>query len=134
MLAKALQITTSLTSKLRELLLQRGETLSRREIPYAVGTTKVGRSRFAFTAASFFQPNATYRQNQARNQGGGKPDNCPLPKFSKTCLVVRYNNKLQSFCASLASARFRGFSGKITPKRTWLCAGISPVRYALQTR
>jgi len=24
------------------------------------------------------------------------PSNCP-PKFSKTCLVVRYNNKLQSF-------------------------------------
>ena len=23
---------------------------------------------------------------------------------------------------------------KKTPKRTWLCAGISPVRYALQTR
>jgi len=33
---------------------------------------------------------------------------------------------------SLASARIRGFSGK-TPKRTWLCSGISPVRYALQT-
>jgi len=31
------------------------------------------------------------------------------------------------------SARFRDFRKK-TPKRTWLCAGISPVRYALQTR
>jgi len=83
MLAKALQITTSLTSKLRELLLQRGETLSRREIPYAVGTTKVGRSRFAFTAASFFQPNATYRQNQARNQGGGNRTIAPSRSFQK---------------------------------------------------
>ena len=32
-----------------------------------------------------------------------------------------------------ASGCFRGFSEKKT-KRTWLCAGISPVRYALQTR
>jgi len=28
---------------------------------------------------------------------------------------------------------FRGFSQKKTPKHTWLCAGISLVRYALQT-
>jgi len=34
---------------------------------------------------------------------------------------------------SLASARFQGFSQK-TPKCTWLCARISPVGYALQTR
>jgi len=27
-----------------------------------------------------------------------------------------------------------GIFGKKTPKRTWLCTGISPVRYALQTR
>jgi len=27
-----------------------------------------------------------------------------------------------------------GFAGKKTPKCTWLCVGISPVRYALQTR
>jgi len=30
-------------------------------------------------------------------------------------------------------AAFGDFRKK-TPKRTWLCAGISPVRYALQTR
>jgi len=30
-------------------------------------------------------------------------------------------------------AAFRAFRKK-TPKRTWLCTGISPVRYALQTR
>jgi len=35
---------------------------------------------------------------------------------------------------SLASARIQGFSRKKTPKRKWLCAGISLVRYALQTR
>jgi len=34
---------------------------------------------------------------------------------------------------SLASACFRGFSEKKTPKRTWLCAGTSSVRHALQT-
>jgi len=27
-----------------------------------------------------------------------QPGNCPSPKFSKTCLVVTYNNKLQSLC------------------------------------
>jgi len=31
-------------------------------------------------------------------------------------------------------AAFRDFRKKKTPKRTWLCTGISPVRYALQTR
>jgi len=34
---------------------------------------------------------------------------------------------------SLASTRIQRFSKK-TPKRTWLCARISPVWYALQTR
>jgi len=34
------------------------------------------------------------------------------------------------FMNSLVSARFWEFSEKKTPKRTWLCAGISPVRYA----
>jgi len=34
---------------------------------------------------------------------------------------------------SLVSARFWWFSKKKTPKRTWFCAGISSVRYALQT-
>jgi len=34
---------------------------------------------------------------------------------------------------SLASDCFQGFSGKKTPKRMWLCAGISLVWYALQT-
>jgi len=29
---------------------------------------------------------------------------------------------------------FGDFRKKKTPKRTWLCAGISPVWYALQTR
>jgi len=33
----------------------------------------------------------------------------------------------------LESARFRGFSEKKTPKRTWLWVGSSLVRYALQT-
>jgi len=32
------------------------------------------------------------------------------------------------------TARFQGFSPKKAPKRTWLCAGISPLRYALQTQ
>jgi len=31
-------------------------------------------------------------------------------------------------------AAFEDFQKKKTPKRTWLCMGISPVRYALQTR
>ena len=35
---------------------------------------------------------------------------------------------------TLASARIREFSKKKTPKPTWLCTGISPVWYALQTR
>jgi len=35
---------------------------------------------------------------------------------------------------SLVSARIQGFSEKKTPKRTWLCAEISLVLYALQTR
>ena len=35
---------------------------------------------------------------------------------------------------TLASARIRGFLEKKTPKRTWICAGISLVRYALQTQ
>jgi len=34
---------------------------------------------------------------------------------------------------SLTSSCFRGFSEKKTLKRTWLCARISLVRYALQT-
>jgi len=34
---------------------------------------------------------------------------------------------------TLAPGWFRGFSKK-TPKRTWFCVGISPVRYALQTQ
>jgi len=34
---------------------------------------------------------------QARNQGMGNWTITP-PKFSKSCLVVRYNNKLQPFC------------------------------------
>ena len=34
---------------------------------------------------------------------------------------------------TLASGCFQGFSEKKTPKRTWLCAGISLVWYALQT-
>ena len=42
--------------------------------------------------------------------------------------------KSGGFVNTLTSARFRGFSEKKLPKRTWLCAGISPVRYALQTR
>jgi len=34
----------------------------------------------------------------------------------------------------LAAGYFQGFLEKNPPKRTWLCAGISLVRYALQTR
>jgi len=34
---------------------------------------------------------------------------------------------------TLASGRFRGFSEKTTPKRMWLCAGISPLLYGLRT-
>jgi len=37
------------------------------------------------------------QQYQVHNQGV-HPGNCSWPKFSKTCLVVRYNIKLQSFC------------------------------------
>jgi len=35
-----------------------------------------------------------------------------------------HNNRVNT----LASGRFRGCLWKKTPKRTWLCAGISPVR------
>jgi len=28
---------------------------------------------------------------------GGEPGSCPIPKFSKTCSVVRYSIKLQAF-------------------------------------
>jgi len=45
-------------------------------------------------------------------------------EFCCICCVILIN--------SLASARFHGFSKK-TPKRTWFCVGISPVRYTLQT-
>jgi len=38
-----------------------------------------------------------------------------------------------SIIHSLASGCFRGFSVKKMPKRTWLSAGISLVRYAVQT-
>ena len=34
---------------------------------------------------------------------------------------------------TLASGWIRGFSGKKTPKRTWLCAGISPLLFGLRT-
>jgi len=42
------------------------------------------------------------------------------------CCIFTFN--------SLASARIRGFSEKTMPKRTWLCTGISPVPYAVQTQ
>jgi len=38
------------------------------------------------------------------------------------------------FFNTLASTRIQEFSEKKTPKRTWLCAGLSLVRYALQTQ
>jgi len=34
---------------------------------------------------------------------------------------------------TLASGCFRGFSKKKPPKRTWLCAGISPLLFRLRT-
>jgi len=43
---------------------------------------------------------------------------------------LHWNNNFNS----LASGCFWGFSEKKTPKCTWLCVGISPVWYALQTR
>jgi len=49
----------------------------------------------------------------------------PMPNVSKAVIFV---------LNSLAPSCFLGFSGKKTPKRTWLCAGISLVQYALQTR
>ena len=39
-----------------------------------------------------------------------------------------------SYINSLASTSIWGFSEKKTPKRMWLCVGISLVWYALQTR
>jgi len=39
------------------------------------------------------------------------------------------NDDLTLWCP----AAFGDFQKK-TPKRTWICAGISPVQYALQTR
>jgi len=46
------------------------------------------------------------------------------------CLVVYI-----SFFNSLAGIWLvSGIFGKKTLKRTWFCVGISPVRYALQTR
>ena len=53
-----------------------------------------------------------------------------VPKCNKKTAKLK---KLMSF-NSLASAKIRGFSKKKTPKHTWLCAGISPVWYALQTQ
>ena len=46
---------------------------------------------------------ATFVQIQSGQQAGGQLGNSPPPKFSKTCLVVRYN-KLQSFCPPKISA------------------------------
>jgi len=47
-----------------------------------------------------------------------------LPFWNKNFAQIIFN--------TLAPGWFWGFSEKKTPKRTWLCAGISPVRYALQ--
>jgi len=47
--------------------------------------------------------------------------------------MVLKPKKAKTVLNSLASDRIQGFSEKKTPKRTWLCARISPVRNALQT-
>jgi len=42
--------------------------------------------------------------------GGGQPARCP-PKFSKKCLVMRYNNKLQKFYhKNSATTKYSHFS------------------------
>jgi len=50
--------------------------------------------------------------DQVRNQAGGTGQ-FPPPKFSKSCLAVRYNNKLQSFSPNIAQqeniSRFRPY-------------------------
>jgi len=52
-------------------------------------------------------------------------------------LIVAGRTASKSLCFCLTLWRplgFGDFRKKKTPKRTWLCAGISPVWYALQTR
>ena len=51
---------------------------------------------------------------------------------AKFCVLAAWAFRLQHRYSTLASGRFQGFSKK-TPKHMWLCAGIFPVRWALQT-
>jgi len=56
-----------------------------------------------------------------------------LPNKDK---IIRQISKMplsRNTVNSLVSGWFQGFSKKTTPICTWLCAGISPVQYALQT-
>jgi len=46
---------------------------------------------------------------------------------------IIFTNAVRSLL-TLSVQPLSGIFGKKTPKRTWLCAGISLVRYALQTR
>jgi len=58
---------------------------------------------------------------------GANTKNYRFYKFTVCrCVVTQANFN------SLASGCFRGFSEK-TPKRTWLCAGISPLLFGLRT-
>jgi len=56
------------------------------------------------------------------------------PVFEGKCVCIKKKKTKKTLINSLASARIQGFLEKKTPKRTWLCTGISPVWYALQTR
>jgi len=60
-------------------------------------------------------------------------ENVSFHAFYKRCGLQRDLNSFSSYLTLWRPPRFRDFRKK-TPKRTWLCAGISPVRYALQTR
>jgi len=53
-----------------------------------------------------------------------------MSKIQLKLLKFETNHSLKLFGVRLLS----GIFGKKTPKRTWLCAGISLVRYVLQTR
>jgi len=58
--------------------------------------------------------------------------------LKKILLIPNHNFIIlmdRNLCNTLFGVRLlSGIFGKKTPERMWLCAGISPVRYALQTR
>jgi len=51
---------------------------------------------------------------------GGQPGNCSFANFFKTCLVVRYNNKLPLFCPHENSTSYNHFAPSLKTSDLWL--------------